>query len=426
MPRRILLLLAQLPFDPASGAARSMRGIAEMLAASGEFEVRAVAATGTEHGMATGATPIASAEHYARHAGATLTADTETIPGRRVLRGHHRGITYALLDTGSARPHHLPPDLESALDTLVERQTAGWTPEIVLTFGGRDAEVRRRKRLRDRGAAVVFGLRNLSYRSREAFHHVDAALTPSEFLSRFYHALIGLRSTPIFSPMDVSDIRAEKHTPKYLTIINPSLEKGLMLFARIAHEVASARPDIPIMVVESRGTAGLLVRAGQAGGFDLRPHKNILVSPGVSRPALIYAATRALLVPSLWEEPFGRVAAEALLNGVPPLVSRRGGLPDVVGDGGFVLDVPDSITPKSQAPATADEVRPWTDLAIRLMTDDAFHADASARARAAGERFLPERLAPRYLEYFRSIVRTPGDTRGPGLDDPPAPAPPPP
>jgi glycosyltransferase involved in cell wall biosynthesis len=38
----------------------------------------------------------------------------------------------------------------------------------------------------------------------------------------------------------------------------------------------------------------------------------------------------ALIVPSLWE-PFGYVALEALRNGITPLISRNGGMPEIVG-----------------------------------------------------------------------------------------------
>ena len=44
---RVLLLLSQMPQDPASGAARSMRTICEFLAAAG-MEVAALATTATE------------------------------------------------------------------------------------------------------------------------------------------------------------------------------------------------------------------------------------------------------------------------------------------------------------------------------------------------------------------------------------------
>lgn len=60
------------------------------------------------------------------------------------------------------------------------------------------------------------------------------------------------------------------------------------------------------------------------------------------------ATARAVLVPSMWEEPFGRVAAEALSTGTPCLVSQRGGLPEVVDGLPEWLVVP------------ADDLRAWS------------------------------------------------------------------
>jgi hypothetical protein len=37
---------------------------------------------------------------------------------------------------------------------------------------------------------------------------------------------------------------------------------------------------------------------------------------------------RSMLVPSVFNEPFGRVAAEALINSIPQLVSERAELPE--------------------------------------------------------------------------------------------------
>lgn len=47
-------------------------------------------------------------------------------------------------------------------------------------------------------------------------------------------------------------------------------------------------------------------------------------------------SARVVLMPSLWEESFGRVAAEAMANGIPVLSSDRGALPETVGAGRFV------------------------------------------------------------------------------------------
>lgn len=54
----------------------------------------------------------------------------------------------------------------------------------------------------------------------------------------------------------------------------------------------------------------------------------------------LLGAAAALLMPILWEEPFGIVMAEALACGTPVLGLRRGAVPEVVQDGvtGFVRD----------------------------------------------------------------------------------------
>ena len=54
----------------------------------------------------------------------------------------------------------------------------------------------------------------------------------------------------------------------------------------------------------------------------------------------LYAGARALLMPSL-DEGFGVPALEAMSAGVPVIASNRGSLPEVVGDGGTLLDPAD-------------------------------------------------------------------------------------
>jgi glycosyltransferase involved in cell wall biosynthesis len=54
----------------------------------------------------------------------------------------------------------------------------------------------------------------------------------------------------------------------------------------------------------------------------------------------LYAGARALVMPSL-DEGFGIPALEAMSAGVPVIASNRGSLPEVIGDGGTLLDAHD-------------------------------------------------------------------------------------
>lgn len=46
-----------------------------------------------------------------------------------------------------------------------------------------------------------------------------------------------------------------------------------------------------------------------------------------------YAAADIMTVPSMWEEPFGMIALEAMTCGLPLVISDSGGLPEIVNDG---------------------------------------------------------------------------------------------
>ena len=51
--------------------------------------------------------------------------------------------------------------------------------------------------------------------------------------------------------------------PLYLTFVNPHPVKGLFVFARIAEQIARRRPEIPILVVDSRARGS--ARTDRAG-----------------------------------------------------------------------------------------------------------------------------------------------------------------
>jgi glycosyltransferase involved in cell wall biosynthesis len=171
---------------------------------------------------------------------------------------------------------------------------------------------------------------------------------------------------------------AEDPGPKYVTFINPQPDKGMTVFARIAIEQGARRPDIPLLLVEGRGTSDALARLP----VDLSSLTNLNRMANTPDPRDFYRVSGAVLMPSLWRESLGRVAVEAMANGIPVLASDRGALPETLGDAGFVFTIPERCTPSSDAVPTAQEVAPWVAVIERLWDDPAFEARHRGMARA--------------------------------------------
>jgi glycosyltransferase involved in cell wall biosynthesis len=284
---------------------------------------------------------------------------------------------------------------------LFEKVLDQFRPDVLLTYGGQWMAQACMAMARRRGVAVVFWLRNTAYHDRAFFDHVHGVLVPSHYSAEHYRRHLGLECTAIPSPVDWSRVACTDIDRRYLTFVNPTPVKGVYVFARIAQELAKRRPDIPMLVVEGRGNVDWLARAGLTAA-DM---PNLHGMHNTADPRQFYGVTRALLAPSLWEETFGRVTAEALINGIPVLASNRGGLPEVVGNGGFLFDVPDRYTPDTTLAPTVEEVEPWLETINVLWDDETAYAAACARARQESEKWRPERLASRYHDYFERMVQ---------------------
>ena len=254
-----------------------------------------------------------------------------------------RGVPVSLLMT--RHNDEARPDRAEAAQylTLFDRLLDQFQPDQLIACNGHPMIFEAMKRARGRGITTAFAVRGFGYNEPRHFADVDHAFTCSRYLTDVYRHEIGLVSTPIEPPIDWSTVVAPADSRAFLTFVHPAPHKGLLLFARLADMLGSRRPDIPILVVQSGRSAGAL---NTIPGIDFSKHPQIMAAPAVPTPADYFALTRILLVPSVWNEPFGRVAAEAMINSIPAIVSDRGSLPDVVGGdfstggGGRVVPVP--------------------------------------------------------------------------------------
>jgi glycosyltransferase involved in cell wall biosynthesis len=201
-------------------------------------------------------------------------------------------------------------------------------------------------------------------------------------------------------PIRLDQVIAEKPEPTYVTFINPQPDKGVTVFAAIALELSRRRPEIPLLVVEGRGTSDALAKLP----VDLSALANLNRMANTPDPRDFYLVSRVVLMPSLWRESLGRVPMEAMANGIPVLASDRGALPETLGDAGFVFTIPDRCTPGSGVVPTAREVAPWVAVIERIWDDPEFEARHRTLARAEAMRWEWHRVAEQYARFFGALV----------------------
>jgi glycosyltransferase involved in cell wall biosynthesis len=286
-------------------------------------------------------------------------------------------------------------------------------PDMLVTYGGQQwvapALIRTARR---RGMKVVFALHNYEYDRNDLFREVDAVFVPSQAVQAHYQDKLGLSSTPIAGPWNWEQVHCPCVEGRYVTFVNPQPVKGVFWFARIAHELHRRRPDIPLLVVEGRGRVDWLACCD----LDMSGLTNLHKMASTPDPKQFYRVSRMVLMPSLWQEGLPRVAVEALINGIPVLGSRRGGLPEALAGAGFLFDIPAQHTPESRTAPTAEDVAPWVSTIERLWDDEVFYQAERERCLAAALTWSTDLVLARYEAFFGQVL---GTRRGEGSADGP-------
>ncbi|HWE36477.1 MAG TPA: glycosyltransferase, partial [Isosphaeraceae bacterium] len=315
------------------------------------------------------------------------------------LRAHVGGVPITVLRRPLCRLAG-PDPLEGAeFLRLFEATRRRFRPDVLVTYGGDRLTREILARSRRAGIATVFALHNFLYTDRTPFAHADAVVVPSRFAADEYARSIGQRCEVLPYPVDPGRVRVARRRPHFLTFVNPCPGKGLYPFARIADELGRLRPDIPVLVVESRGAEADLL----ACGLDLRRHRTVHVMSQTPDPRAFWSVTRVCLMPSVFRETLGLVAVEAMLNGIPVVASDRGALPETLGRSGVLLPLPDHLTPESRHLPTAEEIAPWVEAIVRLWDTAASDEGHRQRALAEARRWAPEALEPRYARFFAGL-----------------------
>jgi len=203
-------------------------------------------------------------------------------------------------------------------------------PDVVLVQSGES--LRMAKAFLEAGLPTIVYLRDVEFHELggdPAELHGVSYIANSHFVAERFCAAFGPRPH-VIRPLFRAGRYATPRAPKYVTFVNPHPVKGVDL----TFEIAALCPEIPFCFVE-----GWPMNKQERAELEARvaAQPNVHLQPRTHDMREIYQATHTLLVPSQWEEAWGRVATEAQFSGIPVVASNRGGLPEAVGPGGRIL-----------------------------------------------------------------------------------------
>lgn len=258
--------------------------------------------------------------------------------------------------------------------------TRGFSPSVVVTQGSRPVPLTQ--------AFLALEVPTVLYLHDVEFHRLGGEipkhsglllLANSDFTADRSRAELGVEAH-VLPPLIRPEAYRVETSREVLLYVNPHPVKGV----DIALRLAESRPDIPFLFLESWKLRDQLKRELTARAAGL---PNLEWSDPVDDMRPIYGRTRLLLVPSQWEEAWGRLVTEAQVSGIPVLASDRGGLPESVGHGGVLVD--------PEAPPDT-----WLEALSRMWDDPDAYERLSQAALEHSRRpeIQPEFLVSRFLD----------------------------
>lgn len=346
---------------------------------------------------------------------------TERLAAGLVARGHRVAVVCGLSSdeltpseiVDGVEVHRLPffqgltsRDLQqiAALRKDVERLKAAFAPDIVhvnLT----DASPVLHLMTRDPRAATIVAFHRAAGEfpngwglARALAARASALVAPSQRAASDAASVLGIDATSVLPIMNgippfpqVSGSLALSPSPNFALAGRLVEVKGAQVavraLRRLHDEGIEARLDIAGAGDQRKALETLI------GDSGLEGYAQLLGQLTHAQLFDLLQRSTALLVPSLFEETFCQVAAEAAQAGLPVLASRIGALPEVVVDGTTGLLFPPG------------DDHALSILMLRLLREPGLARQlGDAARRQSGERFALGTMIDRYEQLYRSVV----------------------
>lgn len=223
---------------------------------------------------------------------------------------------------------------------------------------------------------------------------IDRVVTPSHAMARILRAH-GWRVDRVV-PYTVEDTPREHPiapTPLVAYAGRLTEEKGVDMLVRAMAAAGEALGSARLLIIGDGPRRAEL--EGLVAGCNLVGRTTFTGHLGRSGSEALLQQAWVQVVPSLWPEPYGLVAAEAMMRGTALIASDAGALPEVVGDTGGV------VVPGGDVAALAAAL---VDVVSRRERAEAI--GQAGRAIALGRRAAPSWI-DEYVSIYRELLASP-------------------
>ncbi len=273
-------------------------------------------------------------------------------------------------------------------------------PMVYHAHNWKHAERMRYRRLSLRHAAVQLG----RHVDKQIARRCDHVITTSRFMRDSIAATIGGGRDKISVLPNVVDTglfkpgHATEPSDEVVFVGRVAEEKGLLTLIEAMPRVLREAPGLKLSVIgpeQGRTERGGYGRRCQqlVASLNLEAHVSFEGEVDNDRLPERITAAKAVVVPSVWGEPFGLVALEAIACGVPVVASRVGGLPEIIDQGETGMLVPPG-DPEALAEALA-----------RVINDGALRRNVHQLGpRIVAERYTRDVIGDQLLAVYERLL----------------------
>lgn len=169
-------------------------------------------------------------------------------------------------------------------------------------------------------AVDYLGFRRFCSDNIAAMLKADEVVANSNYMAERISSLVDRPITVEYPEIDLIALKKS-----YKCVAGSKLVKGVVMVGdnylkgfHVAMKLAARYPETPFYIFGRSFVQDKVVG-------------NIHFKRWVAEPGEIYKYAKVTIMPSIWDEAYGRVAAESIALGIPCVVSNRGGLPEAVG-----------------------------------------------------------------------------------------------